>query len=292
MNDTERALANTLGIPYEIKQETIMGHHINSIRCGGGRPLLLLHGANFGWGVWYPNIRYLAKRYTVYALDLPGSGRSSLVEYNSLDVERDVYHVVRAWVETQGLRDCTVIGCSVGGWIALKLALEVSADRIRSVIVENTVGFADYMGRGDKMIGWYPLARTVARTILRTTPDNRRNIEKFLRGIFFDHDLAIRSEFLDYFFETQARSHNLLFISRMTACAEQFFLMEKLPSLMRPVLIAWGKEDRIMPFEKNKNGFSLIKGAEVVTIDRAGHIPSFEQPEAFHTAVDTFLMEK
>jgi len=74
---TEQTLANSLGIELAIKQIPIGAHKINYLVAGKGEPLLLIHGANFGWGVWYPNIPELAKHFTVYAIDLPGAGHSS-----------------------------------------------------------------------------------------------------------------------------------------------------------------------------------------------------------------------
>src|SRR3989344_1127805 len=110
---TEEALAQTLGIPYTIAQDTIGPYSINYFKAGQGRPLLLIHGANIGWGQWYRNIPELAKRSEVWALDLPGAGRSSRVDYSKLDPQKDLVEVVEKFVRVHNLRDFHIIGASI-----------------------------------------------------------------------------------------------------------------------------------------------------------------------------------
>ena len=75
--DTEKKLADSIDASIEIKQMDIGKHRINYAVAGQGPALLMIHGANFGWGMWYPNIPALAKHFTLYMIDLPGAGRSS-----------------------------------------------------------------------------------------------------------------------------------------------------------------------------------------------------------------------
>ncbi len=287
--NTEAALVATLDLPLTLHQRKINGHTINYAVLGSGEPLLLIHGANFGWGVWYPNLPLLAKHYTVYALDLPGAGRSSVIDYATLDAKKDLFDVVEQFVTKLNLQNLRIIGCSVGGWLAMTLALAQPA-RVKKIVVENSVGFSDYFGFGDLVISQYPLAQLITRTLLKPHRQNKR-IEQFLRSIFFHKSLPILPAFLEYFYETMSGSHNLLFISRLTALREHFVLGSRLSKIHQPTMIVWGKEDTIMPLLKNQPNFSLIPHAQTVLIDEAGHIPSFEQPDRFHEAVLPFLRE-
>ncbi len=284
---TEEALAGSLGIQYTISRVAIGRHEINYLRAGQGAPLVLLHGANFGWGVWYPNIPVLAKHFTVYAVDLPGAGRSSRVDYRTLDPALDLYDVVVQWMNRLGITGADVIGCSIGGWIAMKLALE-HAEMVKRLVILNSVGLANYMGRGERMIGLYSLANIIAKTVLRPTRNNK-NIERFLRGIFYNKNIELRPEFIEYFYETMATSHNLLFISRLTALEDTFLLENELPRISQPTAIIWGKNDHIIPLEKNQASFSRIPRVEISLIENAGHIPSLEQPAAFNEQTLAFL---
>lgn len=282
---TEQDLAAILGLPVALKQVRIGGHDINYAVAGSGPPLLLIHGANFGWGAWYPNIPSFARRFTVYAIDLPGAGRSSRIDYRTLDPERDLAGIVLGFLLEVIGRKASIIGCSVGGWLAMQAALR-EPEYVEKVIVENSVGFADYRSFGDKVIGYYPFARFLAGTILRPGP---KTSERFLRGIFYNKHLALRNEFIRYFCETMETSHNLLFISRLTALYRSFVMTPRLADIRQPLLIIWGEEDAIMPIKKNRHNFSLIPGAEVRVIPRAGHVPSLEEPDMFNAAALAFL---
>ena len=284
---TEVDLASAVGIPITLEQVVVGKHQINYAVAGRGEPLLLIHGANFGWGQWYPNLKALAEQFTVYALDLPGAGRSSRVDYATLDVEEDLLAVVENFIALKRWKRVSIVGASIGGWIAVKIALR-HPEIVHKLVLVNSVGFADYMGTIDKMIGWYPLARFLTRTVLKPRRDNK-NIEKFLRNIFFNKAQALQPEFVEYFYETMSSSHNLLFISRLTQLTKQLVVTHALPALPHQTLVVWGEQDRIMPLAKNARNFHLIPGATVRLIHEAGHLPSLEQPAVFNSLITEFL---
>jgi pimeloyl-ACP methyl ester carboxylesterase len=57
-----------------------------------------------------------------------------------------------------------------------------------------------------------------------------------------------------------------------------------------PTLIVWGREDRIIPLDACQLYQRAIKGATAEILDRCGHMPEMEQPDAFVKAVLDFLM--
>lgn len=284
---TEKILQHTLDVPIEIQKTKLNGFDINYAKTGEGEPLVLIHGANFGWGVWYPNIPELAKHFTVYAIDLPGAGRSSRVNYATLDMHKGLVDTVDAFVQHHELKNFHVMGCSAGGWIAFQLALRYP-DKVRKIVVENSAGLSDGVGISDRMIGIYPFANLIAKTALNPNRKDKSNIEKFLMDIFHKKD-HIKREFVDYFLETMETSHNLLFISRMTARWKDFVLKHDLPRIHNDTLIVWGAKDTLMPLHKNEHNFQRLPQVSVQTIDDAGHIPSLEQPALFNSLAVDFL---
>lgn len=276
-----------MGIDAKISQIQIGEHTINYLEAGAGEPLLLIHGANFGWGQWYKNIPALAKKFRVIAIDLPGAGRSSRIDYARLDPEKDFYEVVRGFIERLRLDNLQIVGVSMGGWVTLQIALK-SHFHLKRIVVVNSVGFVDYMSASDLVIGLYPLASFIASTILRPKRNNK-NIERFLRNIFFDKQLNLASEFINYFYETMSTSHNLLFISRLTALHKELSLESRLSLISIPTLIVWGSNDKIIPYKKNKENVSLIPAAKVCLIDNCGHIPPLEKEVEFNECLSEFL---
>lgn len=286
---SERKLAARLHTPLEFKQMKIGEHVVNYAVGGKGPALLLIHGGNLGWGQWYANIDGLAEHFTVYALDLPGGGRSTKVDFSKMDFEKDLVDVVDTFINNLPIETTDVIGSSNGGWITLKLALQ-NHPKIRKIIVANSVGFSDYATIPDRIMGIYPLARFLSRTVLKPLRTNP-NIEKILRNVFHDQKLPLPREFIDYYYETMASSHNVLFISRMVGRERKHLsLRNSLRSIKKPTLIIWGEKDALMPLGRNQHIFGEIPGAITQLIPEAGHIPSLEKPEEFNSAVINFLL--
>lgn len=284
---TEEQLVKIIGIPVEIRQTEISGYTLNYAKAGNGPALLLIHGANFGWGVWFPNIAELAKNFTVYAIDLPGAGRSTRVDYSKLDPKKDFLEIVEKFVEYLKLEKFSIIGFSMGGWLGLQLTLR-HPEKVDNLVVGNSVGFADYMAFSDRLIAFYPFAKFIARTAIN--PEQKHKVEKFLRDIFYDKNLSLPEEFIQYFWETMRTSHNLLFISRLTKLHKELSLEKQLARVRTKTLVVWGENDKIIPLHKNSHNFKLIPRVQVRLIQHAGHIPSLEKPKEFNAIVENFLL--
>lgn len=285
---TEEKLAQSIGVPVKIAQMDIGSHRVNYAVAGEGPPLLLIHGANFGWGVWYPNIPALAKHFTVYAIDLPGAGQSSRVDYKHLIPEKDFLEPVKEFVRIKDLTSFSVLGHSIGGWVALRLALE-NGDRIEKVILSDSVGFSRESGVIERVFMSQPMVGLLIKTILR--PDRRnKGLEKFLRGGFSNPNVNLSPEFLDYFYENMARSHGLPLISRLISLAGVLAFGDEVKSFHGKSLIIWGDKDKILPLKKSLPYFRMLPGAKEVIIKNAGHVPSMERKDAFNDIVLNFIL--
>ena len=62
-----------------------------------------------------------------------------------------------------------------------------------------------------------------------------------------------------------------------------------LPRITNPTLIVWGREDRIVPVECADEYRALLPDARVEVLDRCGHLPPIEHPDAFAALVTGFL---
>jgi esterase len=98
---------------------------------GKGPAVLLLHGL-FGMG---SNLGALARslqdRYRVFVVDLPDHGRSPWIEYAGIDAMADC---LRQWMDDQGLPAASLVGHSLGGKVAMRLALD-NPERVTSLVV-------------------------------------------------------------------------------------------------------------------------------------------------------------
>ena len=179
MHDTEKRLGDIVGVPLSYHTITINGYDIRYVKAGAGLPLVLIHGGNLGWGHWYPNIAELSKHFTVYALDLPGGGRSTKIDFKRLNFEKDLVDTVDVFIQKLNLQSVFLVGASMGGWVAMKVALK-NGDKIKKIVVADSVGFSSHMTFPDLLMSWYPFARFMSKTVLRPGAKNR-SIENFLR---------------------------------------------------------------------------------------------------------------
>jgi len=289
--DTETRLIKSIPIIINREKLKILDYEINYIKSGKGPPLLLIHGGNIGWGQWFPNIAELANHFTIYALDLPGGGRSTKIDYSRLNPEKDLVEPVEKFISLQNLTDLNILGSSFSGWIILKIALRNKV-RLNRLVLVDSIGFSDYSRPQDIMLSIYPLAKVLANTVLRPSRKNK-NLERFLKDVFYDKSYPLTKEFLDYFYETMSLSHNLLFISKLINLRKSFILSrEEIKKIKNQVFVVWGENDKLMPINKNLQNIKLLPDVNLKIIDEAGHFPSIERPKEFNEAIINFFSKE
>lgn len=279
-------------IKTELKSESIQigDYNINYVVVGKGTPILLLHGANIGWAQWYQNIGELAKHFKVYALDLPGAGGSTTVNFYKTDFEKDFVEVVDEFITSKGFKKLSIVGSSFGGWIALRLAMQ-KKPYIDKIVLSNPLGFTTHMPVRFRPVSFKPLAIFLSKTALR--PDRKnKNLEKFMRDVFADKKLDLAPEFIDYFYELSKTSHNVLFISRLAhfkGMRKELFLGSGLGSVKTPIMLIWGKQDPLMPFSTIQSSIKLVPDLKLEVLEDIGHMPPVEDPTKFNKLTISFL---
>jgi len=291
---TQQALAKLLRSNITFQHVSIHNYSINYIKAGSGEPLLLIHGANIGWPQWYKNIDELAKHFTVFAIDLPGAGDSTKIDFHKVDIFKEFVDIVDAFVMTEiSDKKIAIIGASIGGWIALKLAID-NKPYINKVILSNPLGLTTYMPLKFRPVAVKQWAKLISKTALK--PDrNNKNLEKFMRGVFYDKDLVLEPEFIDYFYELSQTSHNLMFISRLAhplGMRKELYLANDLRKIRAPVMLIWGKQDPLMPYSKVRQNFKLIPHAKIEVLPQTGHMPPIEDNKKFNELAISFLNER
>ncbi len=288
--NTEQALREIIQTPIATRHMNIDNHVINYAIAGKGKPLLLIHGGNIGWGQWYPNIQELAKHFLVYAIDLPGAGRSSHIDFASMDLQKDLVDVVDAFVQKLNITKPHIVGSSIGGWTAINVSLK-HPELIDKLVLVDAIGFTNRLKIPDRIMGIHAFARIMAKTMLNPVRSNK-NVEMFMRDVFHNPKFPFPQEFIEYFYETMKTSHNLLFISRLsgfTGIPKELDMADALPRLSNKTLVLWGKYDKLTSPDIVQPVVRRIPHSRFVIIPDAGHIPSIEQSEQFNKLVISFL---
>ena len=123
-------------LPGESRYVTVNGIKAHYQVAGDGRPLLLLHGLGASVATWRDNIGPLSQAFRVYALDLPGHGDSDKpdIDYNA---DNRVLQFIARTVESIGMDRPAIIGSSIGGALALMMALRHPDMVSRLVLVDS-----------------------------------------------------------------------------------------------------------------------------------------------------------
>jgi len=250
---------------------------------GTGEPVLLLHGITLGAVHWAPLIARMSSLRCI-ALDMPGHGGTSSVDFDGMDLR--LWHVamLRSCLDGLGLRSAHIVGHSYGGMFGLWLALD-GPERVRSLITIGTPSIA-FGARPDAMFKMLALP-WVGRSIL-TMPSPQPVYKSLLARSLGRPALdaappeLVRASYLGTRSPGLARtiSSYLREQFRGQRAQPQLHVLRdsELVNIQRPVLVLWGDRDtRYQPTAEGRTKAALIPGSrfEVVT---GGHEPWLDDP--------------
>jgi pimeloyl-ACP methyl ester carboxylesterase len=226
----------------------------------------------------------------VIALDLPGFGESERpgrVKYFASDQPFYARFVLDA-MDVLGLERVHLGGQSMGGSIALITAV-TAPERIRSLILVAPAGFGREVGL------YLRLCSLPGMGLLARLPAPRRAVHESLRSCFYDvsrisaelYDEAVRYGGPSFREFVRALGQGLDLRGVRKALRESWYAHAS--RYRGPVLVAWGKEDRVLPVSQLDEMRALLPQLEAHVLDRCGHLAMTECPDEFLSATLPFL---
>ncbi|MSQ61776.1 MAG: alpha/beta hydrolase [Dehalococcoidia bacterium] len=232
---------------------------------------LFIHGWTGSGRNWLTTMNALPPGYSAYAPDLRGVGRSARPEdgYTIEQYAADVF----ALIESLDLRSIDLIGHSMGGAIALLLALDHPA-RLRSLTLVCPVP-ADGLPAGGPDS---QERRRAART--------DRAVALTMAGAFYTRPVppAVIEEGADAIMDASEGHY-----WRSLDAIESLRLGQRLPQLAVPTLLMAGDSDAVVPIDLALAMWEAIHGCELRVFADTGHAPALEAPEEYLPALLTFL---
>ena len=253
--------------------ETRRGVRCRVFEGGGGAPLVFLHGAG-GLLSDNPFLDGLAQRYRVLAPEWPGYGESA-----GEDVLEDMLDfALHGWdvLEALGLDRPHVVGHSMGGMIAAEMAC----------LAPRSVGKLVLVAPAGLWLDTHPIPDLYAlqpHEFARVLFHDPTRGAALLTGGVDPGDAAAVKQFYIAHTRRLAMAGKILFPIPNRGVAKRLYRVQA------ETLIVWGAEDALIAPAYAERWSSLIAGAKVSTIGKAGHMLPYEQPEAFTAAVGTFL---
>lgn len=232
--------------------------------------LLFLHGAG-GADSALALLGRFAGQFRVVVPDHPGFGASPDPAW--LDTIHDMAYAYLDVLEALDLQRVHLVGTSLGGWIALELAVR-DASRLASLTVIGAAGIRPGDIPTGDLFMWSPEERVrqlvadpaLAEKIL-ALPQTPEQAEVALRNHFTTAKLCWEPRFFDPHLE------------------------KWLHRLRLPTQVIWGAEDRLFPPAYGRKLAAAIPGARFALIERCGHLPPVEQPARLEALLREFIAD-
>lgn len=252
--------------------------------AGEGKPLILLHGYALNGLMWHYQVPEFARRRRVVTIDLRGFGKSSCGKHWSGQAMADD---VAGLINELDLRDCAVIGFSMGGPVAMRLATE-QPHRIKWLILASSP--LPSAGRSRSKVELKVQARELATLTLHGV-DKWADEIGLKAGPLVDNIFRRNPEARPIWDRMIARHNPDYLRSMMTARANAVSNVNwraRLPEIACPTLVVAGAQDARF-IDASRYLHRHIAGSKLQIISGAGHMVNLEKPAEFNEAVVEFL---
>ncbi|BCJ33518.1 2-succinyl-6-hydroxy-2,4-cyclohexadiene-1-carboxy late synthase [Actinocatenispora thailandica] len=244
---------------------------------GAGPLLVLLHATLHDRHDFDPVLPALATRHRVIAVDWPGHGDSDADAGGRPVTAPLLADVLEEVVLAQDLRGLRLIGNSVGGFAAARLAIR-HPDRVTGLVLVDSGGFA----------GHDPVSRTLFRAI-GTPAIAKRLMPRFVPGYMKPRTASDR----EIVARTVARARTGAGAALAASMWRSFATAEhdlhgQADRLTAPTMIVWGRRDTAAPLRAGRATHRYLPNATMEVLD-TGHVVFSSDPRSFLRVVEPFL---
>jgi pimeloyl-ACP methyl ester carboxylesterase len=255
-----------------------------------GQPVILIHGIGEYVESWLPCLDALATKHRVYALDLPGHGRTD----KPLNIPYKIAGLtqfVQDFMATLQIERAHVVGHSLGGAIGTRLALMFPTAVDKLVLV--AAG-----GLGKEGAAFLRLATLPILGEILTRP-SRSGSAQFAKFVLYDPALMTAEDIeLDYHMTSQPGAQQS-FLRTLRANANLLGQhpsmygpnLRGLASITKPVLVVWGRQDQVIPVAHAEVAARGFPNVQVRIFDHCGHLPMLDHTLAFNELLLGFLSQ-
>ncbi len=250
--------------------------HIKKI--GQGKDLVLIHGWGMHSGIWEPIIDKFSNEYTLHLVDIPGMGKSHIID------PYDLNHLVEVIIESLPT-SFDILGWSLGGLITLKMSLMYPEKIHRMVLVGGTpcfinqidwshgVDIRDFNDFANKLFKNYKSTMINFYTLQLMHSKNSKLLIKKLKQIDEAEnppDVKSLQLGLDILLKNDLR--------------------DDINKIDHQTLLIVGDMDRLTPKSASMWLESHMKKGQLKVIEGASHIPFLSHPDEFFRHLDRFLL--
>jgi pimeloyl-ACP methyl ester carboxylesterase len=229
----------------------------------------LLHGLFGNPSNWRPIMNDLAEHYQFFAPQLPIDPDEVHRDAAALSLGQLTEHVVQFFDE-MGLERAVLCGNSLGGQVALDFTLKYP-ERVECLVLCGSAGLYERSLAGGR-------PPRVCRDFIRER----------VSEIFYDQTY-VSPDLVDDIFNMLSDRPYRRYLLKIAKVTRDRYMLDELAQVRVPTLIVWGREDSITPPFVAEQFCEHIPTSELAYIDRCGHSPPIEQPQAFSRLLHAYL---
>ena len=259
---------------------TLHGARIHYEREGAGIPVIFLHAGIADARMWAAQADFFAKDFDVIRPDTRGYGASDLAHGPWSDTED-----LLALIDALDLKPAHLVGCSMGGAIAIDFALQHPERISKLVLVGATFGGFVFRPEHKPLFAKVMAAREASdfeawnNAMIELFVDGPRRrpgyVAKEIRELVHDmNERAVRTD-----------------AEQTPPVDMEPPASERLGEITAPTLVVIGDEDVPTALEASDQLAEAIPNARKVVIHDAAHLPNMEHPDEFNRLVLDFLLE-
>jgi pimeloyl-ACP methyl ester carboxylesterase len=267
------------------------GTLLNTIEMGEGPAIVFVHGLSGSWPNWLEQMPVLAATNRVIAMDLPGFGHSPMPDET---ITISAYaRMLDGLLGKLGVSAATVVGNSMGGFVASELAIAFP-QRVERLVLVSPAGLSTYQHRDVQRAE--PFLRRAAPMLALYTGwtaghsdwiSRRRGLRNMTLGFVARHPSRLPAALAA---EQLRGAGKPGFLQALKANID-YPISERLPEIACPTLIVWGEDDKVIPVADAQLFEELIPNSRKVVYRDTGHVAMLERPAAFNELLRDFMAE-
>ena len=256
-----------------------------------GPAVLLVHGIAASVEYWMHNINELGKHFRVYAVDMPGFGRSDKPCNMQFSAE-NLASFLKDFLQHWQINNATLVGHSLGGIVCLQFAIS-HPELLEKLVLVDSAGFAQELPFSFRILTVPWLGKFLLKF------NQKHLVARALRA-YVVNKKALTDEFIDRMYEIlqlPGAKRTMLIILRQNA--NLFGIKRKaiteillnLAKINTPALIIWGRQDRLLPLQHAQTVLRRLPNATLHIFDHCGHIPQMEAADKFNRMLIAWLQK-
>jgi 2-hydroxy-6-oxonona-2,4-dienedioate hydrolase len=267
---------------FELGYVDANGVRTRSLRAGEGEHVIFLHGTTGHLEAFVRNIASHSERFRCHAIDMLGHGYTDKPDY-PYRIPRYVDHLL-AYMDAEGMERAHLVGESLGGWVAGRLAAD-HPDRVARLTL---------VAPGGTVANPEVMERIKSSTRAAVESGDIALTRKRLELLMFDPedvtDELVENRHAIYSQDSfRGALDNLLCLQELDARKEDLLSEEQMGRIEAPTLIIWGRQNPFGEVPEAERMQASITGSRLELFEDCGHWPQHEHADRFNELNRAFL---